>query len=427
MVEYYDFEDVHDQIDDREKYNKITNTPWYPGAEYDTFSDEEFERRYSETREKMDRLDVDCLVVPGGPHHWSFGHGMLWLSGHWNWHAMVEYVVVPREGDPVLVYTMGGPHIEATRRVAYPDDVRPARSAGSYGTAVAEVVQEKGYEKDRVGITMSDNRFDEHVPVNHYEDMLDALPDADVELLPNFFHELMYRKSPEEQEFVDKAGELCVDALYAIRDRAEPGVTEYELAASAARAIEEGGGQVDFLIIGSTPMDEPAQVFGNPRPSHRELQEGDIIMNELAAGYNGYTAQIGIPVCVGEPTDRVREFFDDIVLPGFYATEEPLQPGNDLEAVSEAGGFFREHGVQSRSLILHGIDLVSNSPHVTTDHVGAFPYEEEMKPGAVYMLEPCPITADGRLGMFYGHTYIMTEDGPNRVTDCPHELLVADW
>jgi len=174
-------------------------------------------------------------------------------------------------------------------------------------------------------------------------------------------------------------------------------------------------------------MDDPAQVFGNPRPSHRELSEGDIIMNELAVGYQGYSAQIGIPVCVGEPTDQVREMFEEITLPGFLQMRDAMQPGNDLQAIVEAGKFFREQGYQSRPIHLHGIDLVSNSPHVGPDHVHAYDYEDPIQPGAVLMLEPNPITADGLLGQFYGHTYAITEDGPDRLTECPHELLVADW
>ena len=41
---------------------------------------------------------------------------MLWLTGHWEWHALCCYVVVPLEGEPTLVYSMGGTHAEAVRR-----------------------------------------------------------------------------------------------------------------------------------------------------------------------------------------------------------------------------------------------------------------------------------------------------------------------
>jgi Xaa-Pro aminopeptidase len=422
----YNFAEVSGQLGDSEYYENISNTPWFPGATYATFPDAEYERRYSATRAKMARLGLDVLIVPGGPHHWSWNGGLLWLSGHWNWQSMVEYVVVPREGAPMLIVTTGGAHGEATRRAVYIKDVRSSHG-GRFADIAAEFIRECGLDHGRIGVAEADWFFHEYIPVNQYETLCDSLPHAIVEQVPEFFHELLFIKSREEQEFVAKAGELCVRALHAIRERARPGVTEYQLRASAARAIMEGDGLVDFLIIGSTPMANPAQVFGNPRPSHRILREGDIILNELAASYQGYSAQIGIPICVGKPTDNVSRFFNEIVLPGYKAMEATLKPGNSLEAVREAGTFFREHGAQSRPIHLHGIDFVTNSPHVGAEHVRAFPYERVMQPGAVLMLEPCPITADGMLGLFFGHTFIITENGYRRVTDCSDELLVASW
>ena len=43
----------------------------------------------------------------------------------------------------------------------------------------------------------------------------------------------------------------------------------------------------------------------------------------------------------------------------------------------------------------------------------------------VLMPEPNPITADGLLGMFVGHTFIVTETGHECVDDWPIELTVA--
>src|SRR5438093_6350556 len=137
--------------------------------------------------------------------------------------------------------------------------------------------------------------------------------------------------------------------------RAKPGVKEYELRAAAGAAILEGGGDIDFLIIGSTPMAKPAMIFGNPRPSGRVLQQGDIINMELAAGYRGYTAQIGSPICLGPPTDMVKKFWDEIALPGFTRMVAEIGPGKPVEAIRAAGRFFREQGVQSRPIHAHGI------------------------------------------------------------------------
>src|SRR5207249_12056138 len=130
----------------------------------------------------------------------------------------------------------------------------------------------------------------------------------------------------------------------------------YQLRAAAANAILEEGRDVDFLIIGSTPMAEPMMVFGSPRPSARELRAGDIVMMELAAGYRGYSAQIGSPICLGEPPAEVRRFFDEVVLPGFEKMVAVTLAGRPLDELVEAGRFYRQQGVQSRPIHAHGID-----------------------------------------------------------------------
>jgi hypothetical protein len=149
--------------------------------------------------------------------------------------------------------------------------------------------------------------------------------------------------------------------------RAKPGVKEYELKAAAASAIMDGGGDIDFLIIGTTPMDNPALVFGNPRPSGRVLKTGDIVNMELAAGYRGYTAQVGSPITLGPPTDMVRKFWEEITLPGYHKIVAEMLPGKNAKAMQDASRFFRDKGVQSRPTQCHGIDIVTDNPHITAD------------------------------------------------------------
>src|SRR5262249_56214480 len=98
------------------------------------------------------------------------------------------------------------------------------------------------------------------------------LPEAELVFTRGFLHELIVVHSEEELRCVRKAGVLCERAMQAMVARAKPGVPEYELRAAAGAAILEAGGDIDFLIIGSTPMPDPPIVFANPRPSHRKLQ-----------------------------------------------------------------------------------------------------------------------------------------------------------
>ncbi len=406
---------MREMLDDSANFTGLSGSPYYADAVYEHFSEAEYRRRLHRTREKMARLDLDGLIACGGPNHWSYGGGVFWLTNHREWHALSVYLFVPLEGEPTLVYGMGGTHLEATRRAVAVTDVRPA-SGGQFAEILAAAVRERGGSTGRIGITVIDPRYGDYLPANQYHALCALLPSARFEFVGDFFHEFLVVKSAEELSRVRKAGALCARALAAMADAARPGVPEYALKAAAAHAILEGGGELDFLIIGSTPMEEPRMVFGNPRPSARRLAMGDLVLNELAAGYEGYTAQVGAPICVGPPTDRVRRMFDEVVLPGFTLLAAELRPGNSFRAVWEKARFFRQHGYQSRPIILHGIDLVSHSPEVRVDGVHAEPEDQVMKPGMTLMLEPNPITPDGLLGLFCGHTFIITESGCESVT-----------
>ncbi len=420
------WDELKSRLDENQPFNTMRNTPYYRDAVYEQFSKEEYARRYAAIRAKMREAKLDCVIVPGGPSHWSFGGGMLWLTGHWEWHALCCYVVVPLEGDPTLIYSMGGTHAEAVRRVtaAALADVRGSRG-GRYADVMVDRIKELGLARGRSGLLEIDPRHKDYLPVNQFNALRDGLPAAELVFTHGWMHELLSIHSGEELDCIRRAGKLCEDAMNAMVARARPGVTEYQLRAAAGAAILEGGGDIDFLIIGSTSMHNPALVFGSPRPSARVLQQGDIINMELAAGYRGYTAQVGSPICIGPPTDMVKRFWDEITLPGFEKMAAEIRPGNPLEAIRDAGKFFRQQGVQSRPIHAHGIDLITDGPHVFCEHVDAEPFEQVFKPGMVFMAEPNPITADGQFGIFLGHTFIVTETGNECVDKFPWQLIVA--
>jgi len=154
----YRFSEIKDRLDDWRVFNNMVDSPYYRDAVYEKFSAAEYERRYQALRSKMRERGLDCVIVPGGPNHWSFGGGMLWLSGHWEWHAMANYVVFPLEGEPTLIYSMGGTHIEATRRESAIKDVRQSRG-GRFAEVMIERIKELGLERGKIGIWKSIRAF----------------------------------------------------------------------------------------------------------------------------------------------------------------------------------------------------------------------------------------------------------------------------
>ena len=135
---------------------------------------------------------LDVVIVPGGPSHWSFGGGMLWLTGHWEWHALCCYVLVPLDGEPTLIYSMGGTHAEAVRRQVELalKDVRHSRG-GRYAEVMVERLRELKLERGRIGLIEIDPRHNDYMPVNQYNVLRDNLPDAELVFTKSFLHELV--------------------------------------------------------------------------------------------------------------------------------------------------------------------------------------------------------------------------------------------
>ncbi len=143
---------VRTKLDLSLPFANMRDTPYYRDCVWEQFSKAEYERRYKALRAKMREEKLDVVIVPGGPSHWSFGGGMLWLTGHWEWHALSSYVLVPLEGEPTMIYSMGGTHAEAVRRqveIAV-KDVRHSRS-GRYADVMVERLRELKLERGRIG------------------------------------------------------------------------------------------------------------------------------------------------------------------------------------------------------------------------------------------------------------------------------------
>ncbi len=421
----HQFEQVKDSLDNIEHFEQVIGTPWYRDAIYERFSDAEHQRRYRLLRAKMAERGIDCVIASGSGSNWSFGAGMSWLSGLTLHEGLAQYVIVPREGEPTLICADGGATAEAIRQAAVVSDVRPSRG-GRFGDVIAERLIELGLEAGRIGILEATARnTGDAMPYNHYQTLLERFPKATFEILSRLFHELLYIKGAEEIAAIEKAGAVLDLGFEAMLQAARPGATERDVMAATAEAIIAEGGEVEFVIVGATSTGAPAMPFGNIRPSGRVLQQGDVLVNELAAGAMGYTAQMGNPVCVGEPAPAVRRFWDEVVLPGWNLLASYMRPGVRLEEIQQAGRFYRERGCQGRPLVLHGMDMITAHPRIGADKIVAADFERVLKPGMTHMLEPDAITADGMLGLFVGRTFVINEGGGYSVCKTPVELFVV--
>jgi Xaa-Pro aminopeptidase len=414
-----DWAEVRYDLDKGENFRAIYNSPWYADAEYDKFTDAEFRRRHEHARKLMAREGFDALILTGSMNIYSMGSGVTWASGMQDDRGMCQYMVLPRDGEPTLVYPHPGCHIEAVRRMVSIDDVRGGEG-GHFGRVVAARLEELGIGNGRIGVTVADRTGPEYMGVAAYQELVGCLPDAEFTFCPDLFHELTYRKSAEELRAMATAGELAIAAQEAVRRTAAAGKREHQLAAAATEAILDGGGRTFLMMIGSTSTADPKIVFPNPNPSRRMLADGDIILTEISASYLGYTAKIGHPIVVGTVPDHVTSFYSTVVRPGFEQIRSQLSAGTPLEDVQQAAAAFRENGAQSRPIVAHGIDLITAGPTVTTTGVRSSGFDSTLQSGMTMNIEITPITPDGTFGMFVSRTFAIEDGGVTELT--PYSL-----
>ncbi len=421
-MERYDFKEYSDRLDNDKFYENIYNSPWYHDAVYELFSPAEFARRHDALRQAMAERGIDCLIVSGGQSNWSQGGAMTWVSGLVDTRSMAQYVVFPRHGEPLLVYGMGGAHVELMRRTVTPSCQVIVCSRGQYADVMVQYVKELGLDRSRIGILESiAGNPPEFPPQKQIQTLLSGLPDAKIEFVSGLFHRLAYLKSAEEIEARARAGALAVAAFRAIIERAKPGVAEHVLAAAATRVILAGGGRVDSISIGSTPGDAPSIVSANPLPSARKLQTGDLVLADVSAGFMGVAARIANPICVSKPSADVSKLWQ-VAAAGFARLESLLCPGTRLGKIVEIGKFFREQGYQSAPLLLHGLDIAASTPRVYVHGCAAESFEQVLQPGMVVVLCPNIIAAQGQWGIGISRTYALTATGKRCLTEFPIQM-----
>jgi Xaa-Pro aminopeptidase len=133
-------------------------------------------------------------------------------------------------------------------------------------------------------------------------------------------------KSHWEIERIRKAFEITAGAFNAVAPTIEAGQTEREVAWKLhAAMIELGADEPAFPIIvaagrnASRPHHEPIETI---------IQDGQPIIIDMGARFDGYCADLTRTVWVGEPDERLAEVYR-IVAAAVEAVFERLQPGLD--------------------------------------------------------------------------------------------------
>ena len=168
------------------------------------------------------------------------------------------------------------------------------------------------------------------------------------------------------------------------------------------------------------------------RPTHRLLEDGDIIMSELEASWGGYRCQGVAPVAVGEPDKPYREL---IRLQGqlYEALLGDLRPGVTVGELTDkcarlVTDFAPRTGPAAGAtagLSMHGRGAGDDGPIVTGGTTRdaknlAVALQEHM----AFIFKPTVRGSDGYY-IQWGDSVIVTPDGGKRLGRLPHGIAIA--
>ncbi len=190
-------------------------------------------------------------------------------------------------------------------------------------------------------------------------------------------------KSESEIDLLRKAFEITCEAFNEVSATIAAGMTEAEVAhALEAAMVARGAEGPSFPTIVASG---PHAARPHHEPGSRRIEDGDSIVIDMGAKYEGYCADLTRTVWVGDADDKLREIYDLVYGANEAAIERshPGVTGKELDSYARdhitAGGYEEEF---SHSLG-HGVGLrVHEGPSASTRS------EDTMEAGNTLTIEP---------------------------------------
>lgn len=185
----------------------------------------------------------------------------------------------------------------------------------TYYTAINKLIQKHGIKSLAI-----ENLF---ISLSEYEGFRDNLQ---CELVPagDTIDMLREVKSPEEIEKLTKAQRIAERALHETLDIFHLGMTEREFGAELVYRIFKYGAEAlafNPLILSGGNASMP-----HGRPSDKAIAEGELLLMDFGATYQGYFSDMTRTVAIGYATDEMYQVYNT-VLAAHYAGIHALKPG----------------------------------------------------------------------------------------------------
>lgn len=374
-----------------------------------TFSTNERERRHKAFVEMMKKNDLSASILIGDTNVGTSALGDLRYYTDLFVIFYRQVVVIFPDSEPVLFAFSEISRQAAQKRLS----VRDCRFTEDLIGETINLLKQRGITKGRVGVN-----FD-MLPLSWFKILEKELPE--IQWIDNHEHimEIRFKHSPEEMDILRKGASLGDGGFENAIKMIKPGVSEFEISAAIEYYARANGAESHFTLIGSGRFalgDRNALPLPYS-PSKRRVEKGDSVLMEITPRYEGYWTQLVRTVNVGEPNKDLEKL--KIVCEG--ATKDALKHLKPKKTVKDIvlamESYVKECGYILRPPLGHicGIDLVE--ARVSKQN------EMEFEPGMAIIIHPTVFSLDGKTSFFWGETYLVTNQGYERLNRATDDLL----
>jgi Xaa-Pro aminopeptidase len=335
---------------------------WEEGINFERLRGERLHR----TKEAMEHQGLNALVAFTLENN-RYITGMRGLPARGN---MMQYTVVPAEGDPVH-FAMGAdllrlnktvPWLKGRLRPAIPvapgpdmfGEEKKARSLALWAESLKKTLKEMGVSTGKVGF----DSFD----IN----MIEPLRNANIDYVDGrmAIYEARYVKTHDELQLLKFASTIADAAFYRIDEIVRPGIRECEIWGEVNKTILSLGAE---YVLGHCNSGGRTNPFYRTDASDRILAPGDLLIVDIVLCYMGYhTCVIRTFLAGNKPSSeqkaQYRECYESLqkVLSACKAGATADQVAAALPQASyEDLGRHAVHGV---GLWVHEMPAIINTP-----------------------------------------------------------------
>lgn len=367
----------------------------------------EKETRHKAIREILDDQNLKALLLIGDVNN---GYAYCGDFRYYTDNRTITYrevVVVFRDSEAVLFTTTTRKLDEIVARSFVSD----CRFSEDIIADVIKLLKERGISSGRIGVNF------EMLSVAWHTYLKDGLPRIEWVETHEQIMQIRFKRSQEEADIFRKGAALGDGSFEAGLKAIRPGASEYEIVAEIEHSSRTGGAEEHFTLIGSGKFG-----FGNGNiifyyPTHRRIEIGDTLLMEITPRYEGYWTQLVRAVNVGQPNtdlEKIQRVCREAINKGL----EQFKPGKKVrDIVLAMESYVAGCGYLLKSPFGHicGVDLIE----------GRVSPQNEMllTPGTAVIIHPTVFTPDGKHWSFCGETYLVTQDGYERLHRTGDELI----